>query len=107
MAEPKPSGYRGVHVIIERDGRRIEVQLRTPGQQAWAEMVERFDSRYNWGLKDNSGPEVVLRYVRLAGEGIGYDDAGVETSTDFEDAFLEARTAVVDYIERGEDATHG
>lgn len=27
--EPAPSGYRAVHVIVIRDGRRIEIQLRT------------------------------------------------------------------------------
>lgn len=33
IVRPKPTGYRGVHVVIERDGRRVEIQLRTPAQQ--------------------------------------------------------------------------
>lgn len=106
MLDPKPSGYRGVHVVIERDGRRVEIQLRTPGQQDWAEMVERFDGRYSFGLKDNVGPEVMLDYVRLAGEGIAYDDASVVPGEDFEERFRIARDAVVRFIQSGgaEDA---
>lgn len=39
-AEPKDSGYRAVHLIVRRKGRLIEVQLRTPLQDAWANQVE-------------------------------------------------------------------
>lgn len=34
--EPDQWGYRAVHVIIERDGRLAEVQIRTPWQDRWA-----------------------------------------------------------------------
>ena len=68
--QPKASGYRGVHVVIERDGHRVEIQLRTPGQQAWAEAVERTAGRFRLPLKDETGPEPVLRWLNLAAEGI-------------------------------------
>lgn len=32
VAEPKPSGYRAIHIYTRYHGRRIEVQFRTPGQ---------------------------------------------------------------------------
>jgi ppGpp synthetase/RelA/SpoT-type nucleotidyltranferase len=41
VAEPKESGYRARHVVVERDERLVEIQLRTPEQQEWAEAVER------------------------------------------------------------------
>jgi hypothetical protein len=36
IAEPKASGYRGLHVIVRREGYPIEVQLRSVLQDAWA-----------------------------------------------------------------------
>lgn len=41
VEKPKESGYRAIHLVTERDGHRIEVQLRTKGQQAWANVVEK------------------------------------------------------------------
>ena len=35
VAFPKDIGYRAVHYIVRRDGRAIEVQVRTRGQQQW------------------------------------------------------------------------
>ncbi len=37
---PQVMGYRAHHIIVERAGRRIEIQLRTAGQQEWANAVE-------------------------------------------------------------------
>lgn len=43
IATPKASGYRGIHLIVRRDGTLIEIQLRTTWQQAWATLVEDLD----------------------------------------------------------------
>lgn len=93
MEEPKSSGYRGVHLIVERDDRRIEVQLRTTGQQAWAEQVERLAGRYRVPLKDEKGPDELLRWLRLAAEGISMEDVGQEPTPEFEEEFTAARVA--------------
>lgn len=101
VAEPKHTGYRGVHVVVERDARRIEIQLRTPGQQDWADMIERFDGRLGSMLKDGRGPDVLLRYVRLAGEGIAYEDAGEVAPLEFEEAFRQARDEALEFLREG------
>lgn len=55
IANPKSTGYRGVHDVFERrvgsenkpsawDGLKFEVQLRTAVQHAWATAVEVYDS---------------------------------------------------------------
>jgi putative GTP pyrophosphokinase len=67
VAEPKSTGYRAVHVVVMRSGRLIEIQLRSPGQHAWAESVEA-TTRTHPGLKDGRAPEHVSRYFALAGE---------------------------------------
>ena len=38
--QPQPTGYRAVHVIVRVRGMRVEVQLRTPLENAWAGWIE-------------------------------------------------------------------
>lgn len=62
VTAPKDSGYRAVHHIVRRDGRLIEVQLRTPLQDLWANTVESDSRRLDVGLKSGVGPKVVHDY---------------------------------------------
>lgn len=57
IARPKATGYRAVHLVVNRDDRLIEVQLRTQRQQVWADAVELLSARYGAELKDGDGPE--------------------------------------------------
>lgn len=75
--DPHPiTGYRAVHVIVERDERLIEIQLRTVAQQQWAEQVERAQRILGEDLKDGEGPPEVLRYYRLLSDVIAIGEAG-------------------------------
>jgi putative GTP pyrophosphokinase len=76
---PKPTGYRAIHVVVLRDDRLIEIQLRSRAQQRWAVAVERTGVRLRQPVKDGVGPEPVLRYFWLLGEVIGLIEAGVPT----------------------------
>ena len=65
ISHPKATGYRAVHFVVIRDGRAIEVQLRTRGQQQWAEAAEAADARLahrDVSLKDGEGPQEMLDY---------------------------------------------
>ena len=64
-ADPKASGYRAVHFVVQRDGALVEIQLRTTGQQRWAKLVEDLDASYRLNLKDEQGPTEVLDYLRV------------------------------------------
>ena len=66
IAGPKATGYRAIHVVVRRDGRPIEIQLRTPTQQAWAVEVEGLAQRIVGFSKDGGGPDVLVRFMRLA-----------------------------------------
>jgi putative GTP pyrophosphokinase len=105
IAEPKSSGYRGVHVVIERDAHRIEIQLRTRGQQDWANTVERWAGRYRIGLKDEQGPDEVLEWFRLAGEGIAHDELGEPLRSGFATDMREARRRVVRWLSERDGST--
>jgi ppGpp synthetase/RelA/SpoT-type nucleotidyltranferase len=100
IGEPKPAGYRAHHVVVERDGRRIEVQLRTRGQQDWADSLESFASALDLPLKDDRGPEEVLEFFQSAGEGIYRDEYGVPVDEDFLTRFRAAQAAMQDWAAR-------
>ncbi len=57
IAEPKSSGYRAVHLIVRRMGYPIEVQLRTIGQDVWANQVEETGRQVGLDLKFGAGNE--------------------------------------------------
>ncbi|HTC73410.1 MAG TPA: RelA/SpoT domain-containing protein [Solirubrobacteraceae bacterium] len=67
-AEPKTSGYRAVHLIVKRKGRLIEVQLRTPIQDAWANQVEEDSRRVGQNFKGGLGQQEVHDYYAVVSE---------------------------------------
>jgi putative GTP pyrophosphokinase len=67
-AEPKKSGYRAVHVIVRRKGRLIEVQLRTPLQDEWANQVEEDSRRVGRDFKGGRGQSEVHEYYVVVSE---------------------------------------
>jgi ppGpp synthetase/RelA/SpoT-type nucleotidyltranferase len=72
---PKKSGYRGVHLIYSYksdkketyNGRKIEMQLRTVLQHAWATAVETVGTFVRQALKSSQGEEEWLRFFALMG----------------------------------------
>jgi putative GTP pyrophosphokinase len=57
IAQPKSSGYRALHLIVRRIGFPIEVQLRTIGQDVWANQVEETGRQLGLDLKFGAGDE--------------------------------------------------
>ena len=53
---PKADGYRAVHVIVRRDERLVEIQLRTLLQHAWAVQVERLEAFHRARLRRGEAP---------------------------------------------------
>jgi putative GTP pyrophosphokinase len=93
--QPKDIGYRAVHLVVERDGRAVEVQLRTRGQQQWADAVETADARLSLTLKDGVGPPEMVEYFAAAGEVIFLREYGRPVPVDLAERFQAAREAVV------------
>ncbi|GJF12938.1 hypothetical protein NGTWS0302_17810 [Mycolicibacterium cyprinidarum] len=98
IAEPKEIGYRGVHFVVVRDDRAIEVQLRTRGQQQWADAAEAADARHGSrgvNLKDSEAPAEMLEYFCAAGEVIYRREYGIPISFALTRRFNDARRAVI------------
>jgi ppGpp synthetase/RelA/SpoT-type nucleotidyltranferase len=78
ILNPKPSGYRSVHVIYryfnEQNPRfndlKIEIQLRTRLQHAWATAVETVGMFMRQALKASRGERRWLRFFALMGTAI-------------------------------------
>jgi putative GTP pyrophosphokinase len=93
---PRAMGYRAKHVIVRRAGRAVEVQLRTVGQQQWADAIESLDARRSLNLKDGEGPEDLVRYFSLASDIIYGQEYGHGRGPDVYAEFRDARQAVID-----------
>lgn len=68
---PKPSGYRGIHLIYSYDnqpdweGLKIEIQVRSRLQHGWATAVETVGTFTQQALKSSLGPDEWLRFFAL------------------------------------------
>lgn len=49
-------GYRAVHIVVEIQNRRLEIQVRTELQHLWAQISERLAQRFGVDLKYGGGP---------------------------------------------------
>lgn len=79
ISEPKPSGYRGIHLVYryfsdknktEYNGLKIEIQLRSQYMHAWATAVETVGTFVQQALKSSVGEQDWLRFFALMGTAI-------------------------------------
>lgn len=76
VVEPKADGYRALHLISRNRGRLIEIQLRTPNQDTWANFVETLSRTAMPGLKFGHGPSSVKQYLLQSAEIHAEEDRG-------------------------------
>lgn len=100
IKEPRESGYRAVHHIVRRDGRLVEVQLRTFFQDAWANQVEEDSRRFATGYKFGRGGEDVHDYYRIVSEAFAVLDRGEDLSPDLVTAINENYANVAETLQR-------
>lgn len=79
ISDPKPDGYRSYHLVyeyggggagIQYDKLRVEIQVRTQTQHAWATAVEAVGIFTKQALKSNQGDAGWLRFFSLMGTAI-------------------------------------
>jgi putative GTP pyrophosphokinase len=97
VADPKPSGYRAKHLIVVKKERRIEVQLRTPLQDTWANQVEA-DSRWAANFKAGQGNQAVHDYYVMVSELFASREAGTEPGDDFMNDLVRRYEAAKPYL---------
>lgn len=77
--QPRPGGYRALHLHCMRDGVPIEIQLRTQTQHTWAERVEQWDGSTGHDIKHERGPAEVIQAFRLMADAMA--DREIEPRT--------------------------
>jgi ppGpp synthetase/RelA/SpoT-type nucleotidyltranferase len=80
---PKADGYRAVHLVVVKAGYFIEIQLRTPWQDAWAQSVEQDTRRLGAGLKFGAGPDDLREYYVMVSELFAIRERSEEPSQEF------------------------
>ena len=83
VKEPKPSGYRGVHLVYRYhsdrsevyNGLLVELQLRSRLQHAWATAVETVGTFVGQALKSSEGGDEWLRFFELMGSVFALEEA--------------------------------
>lgn len=58
------TGYRAVHLLIERNKLSLELQIRSRVQHYWAESIERTSVIYGYHLKEGEGDITVINYFK-------------------------------------------
>ena len=82
IAQPRASGYRGVHLVYSYysdrkdtyNGLKIELQIRSQLQHAWATAVEVVGTMIDQALKSSLGDESWLRFFQLMSSEIAREE---------------------------------
>jgi ppGpp synthetase/RelA/SpoT-type nucleotidyltranferase len=97
---PRSTGYRAIHVVTFVENlRRVEIQLRTPGQNVWADTVEKWSDRLGYDLKNGDGPRELVHYFEMAAYRIACEERGETVEPDFGRRFDAARAEVRHYFD--------
>jgi ppGpp synthetase/RelA/SpoT-type nucleotidyltranferase len=64
------SGYRAVHVVVEEHGHHVEVQVRTPLQNRWAQAFERLGDHWGRQIRHGMPPDEPDRAQLIEGSAV-------------------------------------
>lgn len=98
---PKEDGYRAIHVIVQKDSFYVEIQLRTPWQDTWAQSVEQDTRRLRAGLKFGTGPVDLRDYYRMVSELFAMRERGESPEQEFMEQLAKLYDAVRRYFPNG------
>lgn len=105
IADPKPSGYQALHLIVRRGGYPVEVQLRTVLQDAWANQVEEDGRQIGVGLKFGAGTAEIHAYYLAVSNAFAFLDRGEAIPDDLEARLNELYAKIRGTLPRGEGTT--
>lgn len=99
IGNPKPSGYRSIHLIMKFqslagncqsfNGHKIEIQIRTKLQHAWATAVETTGTFLGQDLKSSRGSKEWLRFFVLASTAFAFKEGSPPVPNTYTTATLE------------------
>lgn len=102
IREPKEDGYRSLHFVrkfkaqgnedlLHLDDLRVEMQIRSRLQHAWAMAVETASAVTNQALKSGSGQEDWKTFFILMGEYIAYREGSYRAALNIDNVYSRAK----------------
>jgi ppGpp synthetase/RelA/SpoT-type nucleotidyltranferase len=95
VEKPKSSGYRALHLIVKRNDRLVEIQLRTVRQDTWANQVEDDGRQLATAFKFGEGDDEVHAYYRVVAEAFAAldrnEDLSPELKADINDRYQQVK----------------
>lgn len=99
VVEPKPDGYRALHLISRYRGRLIEIQLRTPLQDNWANMAEILSRLGAPDLKYGGGPTHLREFLSVSSEISALREQDLPISPSMQDRYWELVRQVDTFVD--------
>lgn len=103
IKSPKDSGYRGIHLVYQYNGRKaiynnhsVELQIRSKVQHSWATAVEVVGTFTRQALKASDGHEAWLNFFKLAS--VAFED--IENKRLARNSSSKERLELIKYIDR-------
>jgi putative GTP pyrophosphokinase len=87
-------GYRALHLVAERHGRPVEIQIRTELQHLWARTSEMLSDRLGAGLKYGQGPPEMLAHLESWSTAIRQWEEWVAAPRESRSSTLDEQTAI-------------
>jgi putative GTP pyrophosphokinase len=103
VREPKDSGYRALHLIVVKQGVKIEVQVRTFLQDYWANQVERDSRHLRVDYKSGKGSDAVHGYYVAMSELLAMREASTPPSPSFSAELRRRYTLAKPYLASQQD----
>jgi hypothetical protein len=100
VTNPKGDGYRALHLINRHRGLLIEVQLRTPFQDSWANAVETAARQLAPDLKFGGGPVELREFYITLSDVFASRDQGDPLDPDLWGRLQELQARADTFIER-------
>jgi putative GTP pyrophosphokinase len=102
IAEPKSTAYRALHLIVQRSGYPVEVQLRTLRQDAWANQLAVLGRRIGVGLKFGAGAAEIHSYYIAVSDVFAFQDRGEPIPDELAATLNERYAMIKDILPRNE-----
>ncbi len=96
------TGYRALHLMFLRDGRKLELQIRSRIQHYWSESIERSSVIYGYHLKEKEGHEDVIQYFKKLSD-VFYEIEAKREPTAFQKLHLDYFRRLAEEIIRKSD----
>lgn len=104
--EPRPSGYRSIHIVVQEQRRPIEIQLRSPLAHIFAQMVETISQQFGTNYKQDGDSSIHRQLAEVAELLHSFEVLQPQSGAEIEKYVTETEallSSIVDQLGRGDE----